>query len=250
MPKKRNPIYDRLIDIGLQDPFIRTIVGLVVIAVAASFAVSALGSGTKAVITLALALSFGVVLLILRTLMKYVDSAFVRMVCFVSSGVIMFVFLVFALLLIPAAVICWPQPYAQLLSLPNCAAAAIQQTRSTQETVFVPTVFPNIAVDPANSKYLVFVFYRPERLDDAQRIVGALLSAGYRTESAQSSLNEVITPNRQPNTTLIKTTASARPAVDDVLKFVKIAIPVKAASVILFPDDATFQRGNFQIDLF
>lgn len=245
MPKKKPRLYDRLIDIGLRDPFIRTIVGLVVIAVAASFAVSALGSGTKAVITLALALSFGVVLLVLRTLMRYVDSAFVRMICFVSSGVIMFVFLAFALLLIPAAVICWPQPYAQLLSLPNCASAAIEEP-------FEPIAFTGkgITLDPANNKYFVWVFYRLERRDDARRIVGALLSAGYQSNGAASSLDEVITPNRQPNTTLIKTTTLARPAVDDVLKVVKLAIPVKAGAVLLFPEDVAFKRGNIQIDLF
>jgi hypothetical protein len=84
------------------------------IATAAGIAISILGSGTKAVLAIALSLAFGVVLVVLRGLMKYVDSAFVRIVCFASSAVIMSVFLVFAVLLVPAAVICWPQPYAQV----------------------------------------------------------------------------------------------------------------------------------------
>ena len=70
MEKSEDGTYGRLIQVGLQDPFIRGICGIVVIAVAGSFAISTLGSGTKAVITLALALSFGVVLVVLRTLLK------------------------------------------------------------------------------------------------------------------------------------------------------------------------------------
>jgi hypothetical protein len=118
--KQDDQIYKRLIDVALKDPFIRGIGGVVVIAVVASFATSALGSGPKAVIALALSLAFGVVLVVLRVLMKNVDSSFVRIVCLASSAVIMSVFLVFAVLLVPAAVICWPQPYAQLIGLPNC----------------------------------------------------------------------------------------------------------------------------------
>jgi len=68
--ENQEALYDRLVKVGLQDPFIRAVAGMVVIAVAASFAISALGSGTKSVITLALALAFGVVLVVLRTLMK------------------------------------------------------------------------------------------------------------------------------------------------------------------------------------
>lgn len=122
---KDDAIPNRLIDVGLRDPFIRGIAGLVVVAAAASYAISALGSGTKAVITLALSLAFGVVLVVLRTLIKNVDSPFVRTICFAASGIIMFVFLAFAVLLIPAAIICWPHPYAQLLSLPSCASTTV-----------------------------------------------------------------------------------------------------------------------------
>ena len=117
MAENQDALYDRLVKVGLQDPFIRAVAGMVVIAVAASFAISALGSGTKSVITLALALAFGVVLVVLRTLMKYIDSVFVKIVCLASCGVIMSVFLIFAIFLVPAAFICWPHGYAQLLDL-------------------------------------------------------------------------------------------------------------------------------------
>jgi len=238
-------ISDRLISAGLKDPFIRGIAGMAVIAVAASYAISALGSGTKAVITLALCLAFGVVLLILRTLMKYVDSFFVKIVCFVSAGVIMFVFLVFALLLIPAATICWPQPYAQLFSLLNCVG-----TIESPPFKAIPYSGSGITLNPDNGKYLVLVFYRAARQEDAERVVGALQTAGYRSEAAQSSLDEVIAPSHQPDVTLVKTVTRARPAVDDVARVTKLAIPLKATSVSQLPDDAPLQRGDLQIDLF
>lgn len=243
--KARQRTYDRLLDIGLKDPFIRAIVGVVAIATAASFAISALGNGAKAVITLAFCLAFGVVLVVLRTLMKYVDSNFVKIVCFVSSGVIMFVFLVFALLLIPAAVICWPQPYAHLFSLLKCSA-------TMEQAPFTPVAYrgQGVTLNPDNAKYRILVFYRPKRKADAEFIVGALQSAGYTSNGAESALDEVIAPSRQPGTTLIKTTTRARPVVDDVSRVTKLAIPTEAGAVTLFPDDAPLQRGDIQISLF
>jgi hypothetical protein len=223
--KKRDATYDRLIKVGLQDPFIRGIAGVVVIATAASIAISALGSGAKAIIT-------------------------------PSAAVIMTVFLVFTVLLVPAAVICWPQPYAQLLSLPNCLAqiekAAAQIEKAMIEKPFTPVAYTGTGIthNPDNDKYLVLVFYRPERKQDAERIVGALRSAGYRSDGTLSSLDEVVTPNRHPDMTLIKTTTLARPIVGDVFTIVRFAIPVKASSVALFPEDAPLRGGNIQISLF
>jgi hypothetical protein len=251
MQKRKHPheqphgLYERLIDIGLKDPFIRGVVGVVVVAAAASIAISTLGSGAKAVITLALCLSFGVVLIVLRALMRYADSPFVKFVCFAFSGAIMFVLLVFALLLIPAAVVCWPQPYAQLISLPNCAA----QVESKPFTP-VPFTGTGVSFNSENNKYVVRVFYRLGRKEDAERIVGALLSAGYQSGGAASTLDEVITPNRNPDTTLIKTTTQARPAVDAVSRIVRIAIPVKAGAVSTFPEDSALKSGDIQVLLF
>jgi hypothetical protein len=123
-----NALRNRLIDVGLQDPFIRTIVGVVAIAVAASIAVSALGSGPKAIITIAFLLSFGVILVILRTIVTNIDQPFIKFVCFMSAGIIMLVFLSFVLFLIPAALICWPAPYAQFLGLTSCAVSSDHAT--------------------------------------------------------------------------------------------------------------------------
>jgi hypothetical protein len=235
-----------LVDIGLKDPFVRAVVGVVVIAAAASIAISTLGSGAKAVITLALCLSFGVVLIVLRALMRYADSAFVKFVCFAFSGAIMFVLLVFAVLLIPAAVVCWPQHYAQLISLPNC------QAEIAEAKPFTPLAFTgkDISFKTENAKYLVRVFYRAARKEDAERVVGALLSAGYKSDGVASSLDEVVTANRSADTTLIKTTTPARGAVDDVSRIVKIAIPVKAGGVSLFPEDSALRNGDLQVLLF
>jgi len=246
MPKKKDTTYDRLIKVGLQDPFIRGIAGVVVIATVASIAISTLGSGTKAIITIALSLLFGVVLVVLRALMKYADSTFVRLVCFASSAVIVSVFLVFTVLLVPAAVICWPQPYAQLLNLPNCLAAI------ELEKPFTPVEYTGTGIthNADNDRYLVLVFYRAERKQDAERIVGALRSAGYRSDGSESSLDEIPVPDRHPGLTLVRTTALARPIAGEVSKVVRLAIPVKASSVSVFPDDSAFQRGNIQVDLF
>jgi hypothetical protein len=249
MPQRKHPksLYDRLIEVGLQDPFIRGVVGIVVIAAAASIVISMLGSGTKAVITLALCLSFGVVLIVLRALMRYADSAFVKFVCFAFSGAIMFVLVVFALLLIPAAVICWPQPFSELIGLPNCPAGLVD---SKPFTPVAPPAGSGISLKAENNKYSVRVFYRVARKEDAEHIVGALLAAGYKSDGAASSLDEVVTPNRNANTTLLKTTTQARPALDDVLRVVKIAIPLKAAAVSLLAEDAPLRLSDIEVLLF
>lgn len=241
--RKAQATFNRLISVGLRDPFVSAIAGMVVIAVAASYAISALGSATKAIITLALSLAFGVVLVVLRTLLKYVDSTFVKIVCFGASAIIMVIFLTFAVLLIPAATICWPEPYAELLSLPNCGTTIAQKP-------FAPIALPSITFNSQNAKYVVFVFYRLERQTDAEHIVGALRSAGYKSDGIQSSLNEVLAQDKRPGTTLIKTSGFARPIIDDVSRVVRTAIPVRAIFVSVFPEDVSFQRGHVQISLF
>jgi hypothetical protein len=230
-----------LIRIGLKDPFIRGIVGVVVIAAAASFAISALGSGTKAIITLALSLSFGVILLILRTLMKNIDSGFVRTVCFLSSAVIMAVFLIFAVFLAPAAFICWPPSYAIILGLKSCG---------TIEKPFKPVAFPAtaIAFNADNAKYNALVLYRAERQEDAENVVGALRSAGFQSKGIVDDLNELTEP--YPGATVIRWTTTAQPVVTDVSKTLRIAIPVKASTISVSPNASSFTRGEIQINLF
>jgi SH3-like domain-containing protein len=152
MPRKRrddDSIYRQLIKVGLKDPFIQGIVGLVVIAVAASFAISALGSGTKAIITLALSLSFGVILVILRAVITNIDNTFIKGICFASAGVIVSVFLVFAVFLIPAAFICWPPPYAVMLGLTSCTAPPKKVCMDSN------TPIPIAACGQPNGQYVV-----------------------------------------------------------------------------------------------
>ncbi len=223
---------------------------MVPIAVAASYAISALGSGMKAVITLALCLAFGVVLIVLRALMQYANSAFVKIVCFASAGVILSVFLIFVLLLVPAATVCWPKPYAEMLTLPRCPGAVIAETVPDAPFKAVAFVGTGITFDADKGKYLVLVFYRRERLEDAEHVVGALQSAGYKSQGMETSLDEVLATDRRPDSSLVKTTTLARPIVDDVVNVVRLAVPGKADFVSLFPEDAPLQRGNVQVSLF
>jgi hypothetical protein len=94
----------------------------------------------------------------------------------------------------------------------------------------------------------VLVFYRSNRQSDAEQIVGALLSAGYQSEGQDSTLNEVVAPNRSPGLSLIKTSELAQPVVTDVSRITQLAVP--ASEVTVFPDVVAFARGNIQIDLF
>jgi hypothetical protein len=241
-------IYGELIRVGLQDPFIRGIVGVVVIATATSFAISTLGNdGTKAIITLALSLSFGVILVVLRTLMKNIDSGFVRIVCFFSSAIIMTVFLVFAVFLFPAALICWPPAYAVILNLKSCGPSP---SVVPDERPFRPVAFPATAIpfNADNNKYGVLVFYRAERQADAEHVVGALTSAGFQSQGIADDLNELTAPH--PGATVIRWTAAAQSVVSDISKVLRIAIPVKAETISVSPNPASFTRGNFQINLF
>ena len=190
-PRVQLSLYDQLIKVGLKDPFIRTIVGLVVIAAAASFAISLLGNGTKAAISLAMALSFGVVLVILRTIVKNVDNRFIQAICFISAGVIMFVFLVFAVFLIPAALICWPKSYAQTLGLPSCTVNLDLSDKNTNKAgPFKPRPYPGtVALNPENSRFTVIVYYVPERKIEAEKIAGVMLQAGYQSGGQETDLN-------------------------------------------------------------
>jgi len=150
----------------------------------------------------------------------------------------------------------WPTTIlVSALSLALVVAAALFWMPSPSSDVqkpFTPTPFrgEGISFNPENDKYLVLVFYRPDRLEDAQRIVGALKQAGYRSDGSQSTLDEVIAPDKRPGTSVIKTTTLARPIADDVSKVVRFAIPIQATFVSLLPDDVPLQRGNIQIDLF
>ena len=232
--------YGRLVLIGLKDPFIRQIAGAAALAVTASLVISVLGSGIKAILTISLLLSFGVILIILRTLMNNMDTSFVRTACFVASTIIMGVFLVFGVLLIPVATVCWPQNFAIMLGLNSCQGPIAAE--------FKPVPFPDIHFNPANASRRVVVLYRPERLSDAERIVGALRSAGYQSDGVNSDLLELTPPF--PAATVLKWTASVQSTLADVSELVRTAIPVKASSVSVSSSASSFSRGDLQIDLF
>jgi hypothetical protein len=239
-------IYNEMIKIGLADPFVKAIVGIVAVATAAGFVISILGNGLNAVLAVGFSLMFGVVLVVLRVLMKNTDSKFVRVLCLASVTVIVGVFLALLVLIVPAATVCLPRLYGETLGLQAC------KNTETCSKPFEATPYAGkgIVVDPANHETVVLVFYRCDRQADAQRLVGALLAAGYYAEGTQSSLNEVVAPNRSPGVTLIKTTTAARPTTDDILRVARLANPVAAETISVFPNDTKFIRGNIQIDLF
>lgn len=251
--EKSDGLYKRLIDIGLRDPFIGSIAaGAVLMAVVGAYVVKTTGSGMNAAVTLGAFLLFGVLLIVVRSLFNDQGSPVVRMIGSAFAVVVTLVFLTFVVLLVPATTACWPQDFAQLLRLSNCAPTTGVEKVSTAvvEKEFSPVPLQNVSYSQENAKYLVLVFYRLERFDDAEHIVGALRSAGYNSDGIQDNLDEVVAPDKRPDTSLIKTTALARPIVDEVSNLVRAAIPMKAPYVSVFPDDAPLQRGNIQISLF
>lgn len=110
--------------IGLRDPFIRGIGGLVFIATAVSIAIGTLGDGKKTIIAVALALIFGVLLVVFRVLIKNVDNTIVKWSCITSSTMLTGIFLIFAILSIPTVTFCWPPLYAQFLGITYCSSAS------------------------------------------------------------------------------------------------------------------------------
>jgi hypothetical protein len=237
-----NNTYGRLVSIGLKDPFIRQIAGVAALAVTATFVILVLGTGVNAILTLSLLLSFGVVLVILRTLMNNMDSSFVKTACFIASTIIMGIFLIFGVLLVPAATICYPPDFAIMLGLNSCKVGAAPVADK-----FEPVAFPMIHFDPANGGRRVKVIYRSERLSDAERIVGALRSAGYQSDGVNSTLLELTPPF--PGATVLKWNSSAQATLPDVSELVRTAIPVKALTLSVSPSASSF-NDDLQIDLF
>lgn len=243
--EKSDGLFNRLIDIGLKDPFISLIAGgAVVMAVVGAYVVKISGSGTNAIRTIGAILVFGLLLLIIRSLFYDQGNPVMRTFGFAVAGVVTLVSSTFMLLLIPAVTDCWPAAYVQLIGLSNCGPAPVV------EKEFSPIPLQNVSYSPDNAKYSVLVFYRLQRFEDAEHIVGALRSAGYNSDGIQDNLDEVVAPDKRPDTSLIKTTALARPIVDAVSNLVRAAIPMKAQFVSVFPDDAPLQRGAIQISLF
>jgi hypothetical protein len=240
-----SPIYNEMIKVGLADPFIRVIVGVVAVATAAAFAIAVIGDGTRAVIAVGLSLMFGVVLIVLRVLMKNLDSPFVRALCLFASGVIVSVFLALIILAVPAVTVCWPVRYSEVMGLKACS-----DMREARPFTPAPYVGGAIKFDAANSASQVLVFYREARQADAERLVGALRTAGFASDGRASDLNEVVADNRGPGLTLIKSTAAARPLTPEILRIAQLAMPVSAPSISVYPQDVALSRGAIQIDLF
>lgn len=121
-----------MIKIGLRDPFIQGIVGVVAIATAIGIAIKTLGDGKNTIIAVALALIFGVILVVFRVLILNINNTIVRWLCIFSSVTLTGVFLIFVILTLPAVTFCWPPLYAAFLGVRGCVAAYETATISPQ----------------------------------------------------------------------------------------------------------------------
>jgi hypothetical protein len=116
-------------------------------------------------------------------------------------------------------------------------------------TSFRPISFPPIVLRPENAALRVRVLYRPERQQEAEKIAGVLLAAGFQTTWTTSDLNE-LTPAFAGETAL-RWTAQSQAQISDVAELLRSAIPVNATSIFVSPAPSTFNRDdNFQIVLF
>ncbi len=250
MSSDRDGIQNRLIEIGLDDPFIKMIAGLVAVATIASTVISLLGDGMKAVLAIGLSIVFGVILVLMRVLIKNTDGVFVRLLCYLVSGTVAAVFAMLIIFAVPAVVICWPQPYHDTLGLKACSSPAGPPSEPVQAFTPVAFVGPGIVADPANARFTLMVFYRTSRQRDAERVVGAFLSAGYASRGLESTLNEVATDDHSPNASLVKTTPAAQDLAPEVLRILKLSIPVLAERIRVDPQPIPLSRGDVQVDLF
>lgn len=242
-------VQSQLIKIGLEDPFIRAIAGIVVVAAAASAVISLLGDGMKAILAIGLSIVFGVILVLMRVLIRNTDGLFIRWLSYIVSGTIAIVFVLLIVFVVPAVVICWPAAYSDTLGLKACSATVLPHPGGTAFTP-IPFTGQGIAINPDNGRLTVLVFYRAPRQTDAEHVVGALLSAGFKSTGQESTLNEVQTDDRSPNVTLIKTAAAAQPEQPEILRIVKLSIPVLAEKVRTAPGPVPLIRGDAQVDLF
>ena len=101
-------LQERLVEIGLEDPFIRTIVRDGGCCHGRELRRLDHGECNKAVFAVGLSMMFGVVLVVLRVLMKHADDKIVWTLCLLASGVIVLVFMAVIVVAVPAVTVCWP----------------------------------------------------------------------------------------------------------------------------------------------
>src|SRR5262249_47450391 len=130
----------------------------------------------------------------------------------------------------------------------SCSSGTVNRPSETDRP-FTPIALADAVFNAGNAKYSVLVFDRPQRQEDAERIVGAFRSYGYtKSDGVTSPLDEVVAPDKRPGTTLIKTNADARGIRDDLLNVVNRAIVTSVATnkayVSMFPDEVALKRGD------
>jgi hypothetical protein len=155
-----------------------------------------------------------------------------------STAAIFGILAMFIILLIPAATVCWPREYAMALGM--CSYPELR--------TFTPIMAPWVTYNGENNNRQAFVFYRPHRLADAERIVGALRSAGYEADGIQSDLSEMTPPHS--DATVLRYTSKEQSSAGNVLSLIRIAIPGRTSSISVSSGPSSLTRGDFMIVLF
>jgi hypothetical protein len=236
-------LYRRFVDIGLRDPFVQLVVGVVAIGAAVSFVMSEFGGGLKAIIAIASGIGAGVILLILRALVKDSESNFVRFMGYAASAAITSVFAILVLALIPAVLTCKPQAYANLLGLCSTSGPTL--------TAFVPIPFSaSEAPDPASPNFRVLIFYRTARQTDAEKVAGALQWAKFNSGPADWRNDDLSELGAQTGIVLVRASSRGGSVAEAIANLIRSSIYPISATTVMVNNNIPLSNGDVQVDLF
>ena len=140
--------------------------------------------------------------------------------------------------------------------VPNPIPTPIPSAASAIFQIIAPSV--PIQRNDEYEAVVVGVFYRPEQRDAAQRIVGVLNTAGFKTLHFESGLENVIVPDNRTGRIWIKSSVE-RIALKPVVRSLTLQglagkqaddVQVHAGTPLSSDAAHTQERGEIQIDLF
>ncbi|MGB6543014.1 MAG: hypothetical protein WBF03_19320 [Xanthobacteraceae bacterium] len=237
-------LYRRFIEIGLRDPFAQLVIGVVAIGAAVALVISQFGGGLRAVIAIGSGIGAGVILLILRSLVKDSESNFVRFMGYATSLAITAVFTILVLAVIPAVLTCKPQVYANLLGL--CAP-----TPGPASTAFAPIPFSGTGTpEPAAPNYRVLIFYRTARQTDAEKVAGALQWGKFDSGPADWRNDDLNELGPQTGIVLVRASDRGGTVAEAVANLVRSAIFPASATTVTVNNNLHLINGDVQVDLF
>jgi hypothetical protein len=245
-PEKSGGLYQQLIAMGLADPFIKLVVGIVAIGAAVGFVLTEFGGGLKAIIAIGFGIGAGVILLILRALVKDTESNFVRIMGYAASLAITAVFSILVLAVIPVVLTCKPLAYANLLGL------CVPPPAPANTPGFTPIQFTGTGtINQTNANYHILVFYRAPRQTDAEKVAGALLWAKFNSSAIDWRNDDLSELGALSNVVLIRTSSHGQAVADNITHLVQSAIaPVDPNTVSISATDLVLNNGDVQVDLF